>query len=142
MTLFQEFPSVTSHGVVDRNLLSQHQIRSDQLPLLALMELILTACFPFPCFHFYKWDPSTYNIICSFYFLVLLSLECIFLDSPWKDSFICWITLKDGSIVQGPECMGILQLMEDISIELSGKPSLSFFKLYPFISFGNFTVFI
>lgn len=101
------------------------------------MELILTACFPLRCFPFYKWDPSTYNIICSFYFLVLLSLECIFLDSPWKDSFICWITLKDGSIVQGPECMGILQLMEDISIELSGKPSLSFFKLYLFISFAE-----
>lgn len=39
--------------------------------------------------------------------------------------------------MQGPECMGILQLMEDISIELSGKPSLSFFKLYPFISFAE-----
>lgn len=60
------------------------------------------------------------------------------------DSFICWITLKDDSIVLGPAYMGILQLMEDISIELSGKPTLSFFKLYHFISFakGNFIVFI
>lgn len=127
--------------VVDWSPLQLRRIRNDQLPLLALMDLKL---FPFPCFPFYKWDPSTYNIISSFYSLVLLSLECIFLGSPWKGSFICWITLKDNSIVQGPACMGILQLMEDVSIELSGKTSLSFVKLYHLISFavGNFTVFI
>lgn len=112
--------------------LQWRRIRNDQPPLLALMDLKL---FPFPCFPFYKWDPSTYNKISSFYSLVLLSLECIFLGSPWKGSFIFWITLKDNSIVQGPACMGILQLMEDVSVELSGKMSLSFFKLLSFYLF-------
>lgn len=90
----------------------------------------------FLCFPFSKREQSTYNIIFSFHFLVLLSLECILLGSPWKGSFICWITLKGGWIVPGPACMGILQLMEDVSVELSGKRNLSFFKLYHFIYFS------
>lgn len=55
-----------------------------------------------------------------------------FLGSPRKDCFICSTTLKDDFIVNGLVCMGILQLMEDDSIELSGMPIQSFFKFYNF----------
>lgn len=75
-----------------------HYSHIDQLLRLALLDLKLPAFFspPFLCFPFSKGEQSTYNIISSFYFLVLLSLEFVFLGSPWKGSFICWITLKGG----------------------------------------------
>lgn len=44
--------------------------------------------------------------------------------------------------MQGPACMGILQLMEDVSIELSGRPTLSLFELYHFIYFAKVLILV